>query len=106
MKTVYQNKMEHMLKMYFKLFVVLMLLGAAGHALALIVALASKKIHRCPTWYSYCLSWITFAVSYSLLYVVNVITPEHSADEQLFTEWLIQAPWRPMTIHYVLLKPL
>lgn len=52
-------------------FVALNLAGGVGLVLVLITAALSRKVKRTPTWYSFCFSWIFYAVSYSLLFLAG-----------------------------------
>ncbi|TFK25326.1 hypothetical protein FA15DRAFT_755855 [Coprinopsis marcescibilis] len=48
-------------------FVSLNLIGGGGLLIVVVTALASRTIKRWPSWYSFCVSWIISAISYSLL---------------------------------------
>jgi len=52
-------------------FVALNLAGGIGLVLILVTAALSKKVKRTPTWYSFCLSWVFYAVSGSLLFLTG-----------------------------------
>lgn len=52
-------------------FVALNLAGGVGLVLVLITAALSRKVKRNPTWYSFCFSWVFYAVSYSLLFLAG-----------------------------------
>lgn len=52
-------------------FVALNLAGGIGLVLVLITAALSRTAKRTPTWYSFCFSWVFYAVSYSLLFLAG-----------------------------------
>jgi hypothetical protein len=52
-------------------FIALNLAGGIGLVLVLITAAISRKVKRTPTWYSFCFSWVFYAVSCSLLFLAG-----------------------------------
>ena len=52
-------------------FVALNLAGGVGLVLILMTAALSSKVKRSPTWYSFCFSWVFYAVSGSLLFLAG-----------------------------------
>ncbi|KAF8157154.1 hypothetical protein B0H34DRAFT_489351 [Crassisporium funariophilum] len=48
-------------------FVTLQIAGAVGFALIVLSASISSNAKRHPVWFSFCISWIVFGLSYSLL---------------------------------------
>ncbi|KAF5317245.1 hypothetical protein D9611_003470 [Ephemerocybe angulata] len=48
-------------------FISISIVSAVLFALMIFSALAFRKVQRCPIWYSFCASWLTFSASFSLL---------------------------------------
>lgn len=48
-------------------FITLQLIGGLGLLVVVLTALCNKKVRRLGTWYSFCISWILSALSYTLL---------------------------------------
>ncbi|KAI0337239.1 hypothetical protein BDW22DRAFT_1433464 [Trametopsis cervina] len=50
-----------------KIFVTFQLLGGLGNLAMLVTALASKRVNRHVTWLNFCITWIIYVISYTLL---------------------------------------
>ncbi|KAF9445361.1 hypothetical protein P691DRAFT_735097 [Macrolepiota fuliginosa MF-IS2] len=50
------------------IFIALQITGTLGFFLILLTAFLSPQVFRHPTWFSFCLSWIVWGVSFSLLF--------------------------------------
>lgn len=50
-----------------RIFVIFHVVGGVGNLAMLLTALLSKRVVRHPTWLSFCVTWIIWAISYTLL---------------------------------------
>lgn len=62
-------------------YLILNLIGGLGMLVMLVTAIVSPKVHRLPTWYSFCVSWVLSAISYTFLFITAeqfTLTPIYS----------------------------
>lgn len=68
-------------------YLTLNLIGGVGMLVMLITAAASPKVHRLPTWYSFCIAWLLSSLSYTLLF----ISEQQFTPQPIFSACFIQA---------------
>lgn len=68
-------------------YLTLNLIGGVGMLVMLITAAASPKVHRLPTWYSFCIAWLLSSLSYTLLF----ISEQQFTPQPIFSVCFIQA---------------
>ncbi|KAI0752272.1 hypothetical protein BC629DRAFT_1214931 [Irpex lacteus] len=71
-----------------KIFVTFHIIGGLGNLLMLITAIASRRVSRHVTWINFCVTWVIFAISYTLLFYAG---RQFSEAEPSFPLCLTQA---------------
>ena len=68
-------------------YLTLNIIGGVGMLVMLLTAAASPKVHRLPTWYSFCIAWLLSSVSYTLLF----ISGQQFTSQPIYSVCFIQA---------------
>lgn len=63
-------------KVYIRAFMTLFFIGGIGNLAMLLTAVFSAKVPRNLTWMNFCVTWIIFSLSYTLLFIANQLHGE------------------------------
>lgn len=66
-ETLIQNLRPDMASVELKVFLAFELLGGIGNIAMLITAIVSSRVNRHLTWINFCITWVIYALSYTLL---------------------------------------